>query len=91
MNSSRTNRPPLDLRAYQSFLQKKGFGHRAKPLTREQIKAGRELRMAHKAEALRFPNCTAEPKELITLPKSGRVYTRFSNGRVEAGNKLVAA
>lgn len=75
--------PKLDLRAYQTFLHTKGFGARPKPLSREQVRAGRELRMAHKAEAARWPNCMAVPEEHVYLPKLDRTYLRYSNGRVE--------
>lgn len=81
------SRPKLDLRAYQTFLVSKGFGARPKPLSREQVRAGRELRLAHKAEAVRWPNCTAVAQRITTLPKSGRIYTHFSNGRIERGDK----
>ena len=78
--------PALDLRAYQGFLVKKNFGGRPKPLSREQVAAGRELRLAVKAEGLRFPNCTAEVKQTFT-DRGGREYVRHSNGRVERVKK----
>lgn len=72
----------LDLRAYQGFLVKKNFGGRPKALSREQVAAGRELRLAVKAEGIRFPNCVADVKERF-IDRGGREYVRHSNGRIE--------